>query len=312
MMRFIPMGRWVTLGIPPVRSPPVPPPTVSSPPVPTPHSPSSHSPTRRIRDNSLPTPRFLPSPVNVTFTKGEEAILQCSIENLGARVVVWRKASEPNPLTIGLVPYIENPRLSVTHDKSRSHWKLHIKNVKPRHAGVYECQISSKSNLIKLIMLRVNDSPSQIKPSIQISGTEVVDVGQPIKLQCNVTGGSKSLQALDWFKDGDKMTPNFANKISISKFEVTGTNTFTSYLEIEHSKIEDSGTYLCRNTDVEVARMYVSVLNTQSINKKRGGSAKENTNSKSNRAPARLDFSTNIRFLLTALLIALSRVVWGS
>ncbi len=36
-----------------------------------------------------PMPRFLKTPTNVTFNKGEDAVLQCAIQSIGTRTVSW-------------------------------------------------------------------------------------------------------------------------------------------------------------------------------------------------------------------------------
>lgn len=67
--------------------------------------------------------------------------------------VVWRKASDPNPLTVGREKFADDPYIGVSHQATN--WNLIIRNVQPRHAGVYECQVSSVHQLIRHIMLRV-------------------------------------------------------------------------------------------------------------------------------------------------------------
>lgn len=60
---------------------------------------------------------------------------------------MWRKASDEHPLTIGQTTFVPAGDISVDYNKlsdTTSQWNLMIKNVKPKHAGVYECQISSK------------------------------------------------------------------------------------------------------------------------------------------------------------------------
>ncbi|CAI9731067.1 protogenin A-like isoform X6 [Octopus vulgaris] len=104
---------------------------------------------------STQIPRFLPTPTNVTYRRGQLATLRCSVDKLGTKFVVWRKASDPNPLTVGREKFADDPYIGVSHQATN--WNLIIKNVQPRHAGVYECQVSSVHQLIRHIMLRVVD-----------------------------------------------------------------------------------------------------------------------------------------------------------
>lgn len=76
--------------------------------------------------------------------------------------VAWRRASEPNPLSIGTTPFTEKHRVRVQHRGQL--WTIYIGNVQPADSGVYECQISSKENLRKLFMLRVNGRYIYIYP----------------------------------------------------------------------------------------------------------------------------------------------------
>ncbi|XP_064608677.1 zwei Ig domain protein zig-8-like isoform X2 [Liolophura sinensis] len=227
----------------------------------------------RVLSDDVSSPRILPTPTNLTVAAGDVAKIECKIQNLGGRTVVWRRASEPNPLSIGTMPYTEKHRIRVQHRGQL--WTIYIGNVQPADSGVYECQISSKENLRKLFMLRVNDvadTSGTMKPTIHVRGTEVVEVGQPIRLECNTSRIVDSPQALDWFRNGDKIRPNFSRKVTIKSGELRGTGLFTSRLEIEHSQKSDTGMYLCRNAEEDVARIYVDVLNTYSSNVKRGGS----------------------------------------
>ncbi|KAK7115569.1 hypothetical protein V1264_001409 [Littorina saxatilis] len=70
--------------------------------------------------------------------------------------IIWRRASEPSPLTIGDLVYVPDDRYMLQSVPLRQEWNLMIKDVQPRDTGVYECQISSRLKLIHHILLRVN------------------------------------------------------------------------------------------------------------------------------------------------------------
>ena len=70
--------------------------------------------------------------------------------------VIWRKASQPTPLTIGELTYVPDDRFKLHHIPDKGEWNLFIKNIQPHDAGMYECQISSKEKYIrKLIQVNV-------------------------------------------------------------------------------------------------------------------------------------------------------------
>ncbi|KAI8774720.1 zwei Ig domain protein zig-8 isoform X2, partial [Biomphalaria glabrata] len=70
--------------------------------------------------------------------------------------IVWRRASDPNPLTIGMDTYIGDSRFKVIHKKHSLEWNLHISDVTPEDSGVYECQVSAKRRHIRQnVMLTV-------------------------------------------------------------------------------------------------------------------------------------------------------------
>ncbi|KAK6180561.1 hypothetical protein SNE40_012693 [Patella caerulea] len=217
-----------------------------------------------------PLPSFLDTPTNTTFGVGEEAILQCAIQNLGTRTVVWRRASDPNPLTIGDNTYVSDDRIRVLHEKYSMEWSLHIRDVTFEDEGVYECQISSKSRSVRrLIMLRVNEKPSKNSkgPEIEISGLTFVEKGNPLKVTCNATGNDYPPEGLDWFKDGLKITPN--DRTSINMDVSISDRTIISTLVILRADMYDAGTYVCRTSDLQITSAKVNVLNTDTDIEKR-------------------------------------------
>lgn len=72
--------------------------------------------------------------------------------------VVWRRVSMEYPLTIGEMTFSPDEGMSVDHSqitRTSSSWDLLIKSVKPHHAGVYECQVTSNHLIAQLITLNV-------------------------------------------------------------------------------------------------------------------------------------------------------------
>ena len=70
--------------------------------------------------------------------------------------VVWRKASEPNPISVGELMFSTDLRYNVSFSRERREFNLLIRNVQPSDAGVYECQVSSRDKIIRHVLLKVN------------------------------------------------------------------------------------------------------------------------------------------------------------
>nr|CAH0110515.1 unnamed protein product [Daphnia galeata] len=85
-------------------------------------------------------PEFTDSMNNVTVATGRDAVLSCSVANLGGHKVGWVKADTKAIQAIHLIVVTHNPRVSVEHIGS-SQWKLIIKNVRKEDAGFYMAQI---------------------------------------------------------------------------------------------------------------------------------------------------------------------------
>lgn len=72
--------------------------------------------------------------------------------------VVWRRTNMEYPLTIGEMTFSPDDEMTVDHSrltKSSSSWDLLIKSIKPEHAGIYECQVSSNHLIAQYITLNV-------------------------------------------------------------------------------------------------------------------------------------------------------------
>ncbi|KAK7477836.1 hypothetical protein BaRGS_00030914 [Batillaria attramentaria] len=246
-------------------------------------------------------PSFLSTPTNVSFLSGEEAVLQCAIENRGTRTeilesafsvaslvacnmfcvcntfraVVWKRASEPTPLTIGDETFVGDRRMYVNHRKHSLEWNLHIRHATPEDSGVYECHVITKSRDVwQMILLHVEDVQyvPTYKPEIQISGNQFVEKGNTLSLTCNATGFDYPPDELDWFKDGLKLIPGPRLKLTkdVSGSVYLSEKTIVSTLTISRAVMGDAGTYVCRASDMQVTSAKVNVLNTDTVNEKRG------------------------------------------
>lgn len=77
---------------------------------------------------------------------------------------------------------------------------------------------------------------------------------------CNATGKDHPPDDLDWFKNGNKLLTQYANKVYIRKFVSLTTKTIVSILEIKDATLEDAGMYVCRTSDLQITSARVNVL----------------------------------------------------
>ncbi|KAL4227804.1 hypothetical protein ACF0H5_013241 [Mactra antiquata] len=206
-------------------------------------------------------PEYIDRPSNVTYYRGDSATLYCAVKYLGTKQVIWKKRNELHPLTYGKMTYINDDDYTVDHNPHSDEWNLVIKNVQLKHAGEYECQISTTEDLRKYVQLNVIDEPAPPREAIKITGESFVEKGDKIRLTCNATGELFPPEDIDWFKDGLKIKANGTLGISILKFRIAETKTLHSRLEIDKADMRDIGVYICRSSELAVTRMDVMVLN---------------------------------------------------
>ncbi|XP_076101268.1 zwei Ig domain protein zig-8-like isoform X2 [Mytilus galloprovincialis] len=227
------------------------------------------------RNGPVLPPKFLPVPRHITVHRGETAMLECTVENLGTKKVTWRKIPYITPITTGEQLFAQDNRFQAKHISWKQQWNLSIKNVQLHDAGAYECQVSVRGLMLRQnITLSVIDAILPRKAEIRISGTEFPEKGSSIKLFCNATGTPNPPDDIQWFKDGEKLFSDPYEKIYIKKHYARNAGVLTSSLEIKSSKLDDNGTYICRATshsqDDLITKMKVNVLSAGSNYAKRG------------------------------------------
>ncbi|KAK7481628.1 hypothetical protein BaRGS_00027144 [Batillaria attramentaria] len=211
-------------------------------------------------------PTFLDTPVNITAYRGTDTELPCAVHNLESKMIVWKKLSQVHPIAIG--EYVYDPDSSFEVKKRNLNWNLRINDVQMRHAGIYECQISTKEDFTRNVSLTVIDDGTQRRPGeagIRLDGSEYVEKGSSIVLNCTATAIDYRPKGVDWFKDGSKIKSDMHVLIS----EASSNNVFYSTLEISRSTMDDAGTYVCRSSKFNVASTKVIVLNTGSSKSER-------------------------------------------
>ena len=92
-------------------------------------------------------------------------------------------------------------------------------------------------------------------------------MGSELHLICNATGLVRAPDAVDWFKDGQRIHPShekWSGRIEVVKHESFEGKYYVSELIIEHSAMEDNGHYVCRSTDLAVSSIKIHILNGKS------------------------------------------------
>lgn len=239
----------------------------------------SYSQKRRILE-----PIFLNTPRNITVHMNEVAILQCRIKHLGPKRVAWRKVAIDYPLTVGKTTFDQREDLSVNYkdlkdqEKGLSQWDLIIKQAKPRHSGMYECQISSKKVYTHYVYLKVLDTPLHKEPEIKLTGSEFVNLHESIELVCSASGAGNV--RIDWFFKGHKIRQGdfiWGSRLNIS-YTVPDVprNALVSKLTVMKSTFSDKGKYVCRSVIGDISR--TTSMDVTVLNKKVHDKREENTN----------------------------------
>ncbi|KAK3758416.1 hypothetical protein RRG08_058686 [Elysia crispata] len=195
------------------------------------------------------------------FSVGQTARLHCVVDNLGEKQFVWKMATNADPLTVGLMMFSEDERLSVRHDVNKRLWTLEISDVQLEDAGLYECLISSKVRHLRDTMtldVSVSTADSSLSKNIQISGKSFVNEGRPIQLECTANSTRYPQDNIDWYRNGDTLTTDFSRGVNISMRYFH--RAMQSTLTIRAARLEDQGDYVCRASSKDVVLKRVVVL----------------------------------------------------
>ncbi|XP_052795591.1 uncharacterized protein LOC128228352 isoform X7 [Mya arenaria] len=288
--------------------------------------------TYKLRDEADDgEPYFLKSPTNISVVEGEMAVLKCIISNLGPKMVVWRRMNEDFPLTIGKVTFSQVDDMSVQHTEltaTTSAWDLLIKNVKPSHAGLYECQVSANHLIAQYVTLNVIEKSSMqpgkksskisgvatySETELRIIGNNYVNMGSLLHLICNATGALRTPEAVDWFYEGnriDQSDSRWQGRVEILKHESFEGRYYVSELIVDKTDMGDNGDYVCRSSDLAVNSVKVHILNAVKDNLTIRGSGKDAQSESIRTNPASSAFPVYIE-PLPVLTYAIIALVWS-
>ncbi|XP_036345395.1 lachesin-like isoform X1 [Rhagoletis pomonella] len=184
-----------------------------------------------------PDPEFLGTINNVTYPAGREAILACSVRNLGKNKVGWLRASDQTVLALQGRVVTHNARISVIHEDSHT-WKLKISKLRESDRGCYMCQINTSPMKKQIGCIDVQVPPDIINE--ESSADLAVQEGEDATLTCKATGNP--MPRVIWRReDGEMILIRKTGSRELMKVESYS----GSSLKLVRLERRQMGAYLC-------------------------------------------------------------------
>ena len=98
--------------------------------------------------------------------------------------------------------------------------------------------------------------------AVRISGTDYVERGAPIQLQCNASGKPDPPHDLHWLHNDHPVTSDPSAGVLVAK--KIEAKYLLSVLSIERSRFSDAGEYVCVTSNQHTASVSVHVLSGMS------------------------------------------------
>ncbi|XP_038117798.1 lachesin [Culex quinquefasciatus] len=184
-----------------------------------------------------PEPEFEGTIQNVTFPAGREAVLTCSVKNLGRYKVGWLRASDQTVLALQGRVVTHNIRISVVHEDMRT-WRLRIRQLRESDRGCYMCQINASPMKKQIGCIDVQVPPDIINE--ESSADIAVQEGEDATIVCKAVG--HPTPRVTWKReDGEYMLlrkPQSRELIRVDSFNGT-------HLHLPKLERRQMGAYLC-------------------------------------------------------------------
>ncbi|XP_015603649.1 lachesin [Cephus cinctus] len=195
-------------------------------------------------------PNFAGPIGNVTAASGREAVLSCTIRNLGNYKVGWLRAEDQTILSMGQRTVTHSSRFSVflenikpknptrRKDEESTTWRLHIRSLREADRGCYMCQVNTKPMLSQLGCVDV-----LVAPDILTSGTSEGEVsvleGENATLSCKASGRPQPLVL--WRREKNKFILVRGLHEQLERVD----SAFGEKLELARVDRRQMGAYLC-------------------------------------------------------------------
>lgn len=186
--------------------------------------------------NDLTKPSFAEPIPNATAFLGREAILKCTVDDLGAYKVAWIKLDTQTLISYDVNVISRDRRLRITNSNKRQ-WFLHIKDVNVLDRGYYMCQVNTEPMVSQAGYLDV-----LVPPSIQddVTSTDtVVEERSSVSLRCAASGYPPP--HISWRRENNKDI----NLGSVGNTRNIVQRVEGEYLNLTQVTREDMGAYLC-------------------------------------------------------------------
>ncbi|XP_022913132.1 lachesin-like [Onthophagus taurus] len=184
-----------------------------------------------------PVPDFNEPIRNVTAAVGREAVLSCTVNDLGQYKVGWMKADDQTVLSLDTRVITHNPRINVAHDEKLRTWQLRIRQLKESDRGCYVCQINTNS--MKKIYGCID---VQVSPDIDDEGTSgdvTVTEKDNVTLTCRARGQPEP--RVLWRREDSKHILLKETPLDVEKVDTFSGST----LNLFHLDRQQMGVYLC-------------------------------------------------------------------
>lgn len=110
---------------------------------------------RKIHQGLLAQSLDPSTPSLVRVHAGGDALLLCRVQNLGGLSVTWTRLRDYRVVAIDTTAMVRNQRLSPSLEEQTETWLLRIKGARRFDASDYECKVSTRPPLSKVVTLRV-------------------------------------------------------------------------------------------------------------------------------------------------------------
>uniref|UniRef100_A0A8W7PR12 Ig-like domain-containing protein n=1 Tax=Anopheles coluzzii TaxID=1518534 RepID=A0A8W7PR12_ANOCL len=182
-------------------------------------------------------PEFEGTIQNISSPTGREAILTCSVKNLGRYKVGWLRASDQTVLALQGRVVTHNSRISVVHEDFRT-WRLRIRQLRESDRGCYMCQINASPMKKQIGCIDVQVPPDIINE--ESSADIAVQEGEDATIVCKAVG--HPTPRVTWKReDGEYMLlrkPQSRELIRVEAYNGT-------HLHLPKLERRQMGAYLC-------------------------------------------------------------------
>ncbi|KAH9488813.1 hypothetical protein Btru_064842, partial [Bulinus truncatus] len=193
--------------------------------------------------------------VSVTFEKQDSnAVLTCTVQNIGTRKVVWTKLSDPYPIAVGSTRFSPNKKFSVKVKEDGS--VLTIKNIQVRDSGEYQCRLTGPHFAADLVTLNVKGGANSVY-LVQTETSIKAPIGSTVTLPCEIKNLNQ--QVVLWKSSTDQIL-SLRDKVLAgdTRFRVVHNIAEQWSLSIRNIRESDYDTYTCIvNSDPVLTRSVV-------------------------------------------------------